>query len=52
MLICFVATGHCVLIVPLKCDLKCSHSNELKATEQYFLVLLFIMLYNLVLTLK
>ena len=36
----------------MKCDLKCSHSNELKATEQYFLVLLFIMMYNLVLTLK
>ena len=30
--------------------LKCDHSNEMKATEQYFPVVLFIMLYKVVLT--
>ena len=32
--------------------LKCDHSNEIKATEQNFPVLLFIILYKVVLTLS
>ena len=32
--------------------LVCDHSNELKAIEQYFHVVLFIMLYKVVLTFK
>ena len=30
--------------------LRCNHSNKMKATEQYFTVVLFIMLYKVVLT--
>ena len=32
--------------------LKCDHSNIMKATEQYFPVVLFIMLYKVVLSLE